>query len=118
MKQLQDQLNQKVGDWMQLDKREQLIGKLERQKMKLQEFALAFAQKNEQIRIANKTITNLQREKEYLIEVINKLHDEMQVYNQILLEGFTIDPNAIYSDLKRENERLTALVKRLQNEDY
>lgn len=101
-----------------MDEKHHLINKIERQKMKLQEFSLAFAQKNEQLRRANKTITNLQREKDYLIEVVNKLHDEMQVYNQILLEGFTIDPNAIYSDLKRENERLTALVKRLQNEDY
>ena len=95
--------------------KQDLLNKLQRQKMKLQEFSLAFAQKNEQLRIANRTITNLQREKDYLIEVINKLHDEMQTYNQMLLEGFTLDPNIIHCELKRENERLIALLARLQN---
>lgn len=97
---------------------QQLTNKISSQKLKLNEFALAFAQKNEQLRIANKTITNLLREKDYLIQVVNKLNDEMQIYNEMLLEGFTLDPNAIHSELKRENERLTALVERLQNESH
>ena len=97
-----------------MHEKQDLLNKLQRQKMKLQEFSLAFAQKNEQLRIANRTITNLQREKDYLIEVVNKLNDEMQVYHQMVLNGFTIDPNMIYSDLKRENEQLKALVKSLQ----
>lgn len=95
--------------------KQDLLNKLQRQKMKLQEFSLAFAQKNEQLRIANRTVVNLQREKDYLIEVVNKLNDEMQVYHQMVLNGFTIDPSMIYSDLKRENERLSALVKKLQS---
>mgnify|MGYP003398872553 CR=1 FL=1 len=98
--------------------KQDLLNKLQRQKMKLQEFSLSFAQKNEQLRIANKMVTNLQREKEYLVEVINKLNNEMNVYNQMILEGFTLDQNIIHSELKRENERLTALVERLQNERY
>ena len=98
--------------------KQDLLNKLQRQKMKLQEFSLSFAQKNEQLRIANKMVTNLQREKEYLIQVVNKLNDEMQIYNQMVLDGFTLDQNIIHSELKRENERLTALVERLQNECY
>jgi len=98
--------------------KQDLLNKLQRQKMKLQEFSLSFAQKNEQLRIANRTITNLQREKDYLIEVINKLHDEMHTYNQMLLEGFTLDPKIIHSELKRENERLNALLERLQYERH
>ena len=101
-----------------MHEKQHLINKLERQKMKLQEFSLSFAQKNEQLRIANKMVTNLQREKDYLVEVINKLNNEMNVYNQMILEGFTLDPNIIHSELKRENERLTALVERLQNERH
>ena len=97
---------------------QQLESKISSQKLKLNEFTLAFAQKNEQLRIANKTITNLQREKDYLIQVINKLNDEMQIYNQLLLDGFTLDPNIIHSELKRENERLTALIERLQDGRY
>ena len=95
-----------------------LINKTINQKAKLEQYTLAFQKKKEELRLANKAITNLQREKDYLIQVINKLNDEMQVYNQMLLDGFTLDPNLIYSELKRENERLTALLERLQNERY
>ena len=95
-----------------------LESKIISQRLKLNEFTLAFTQKNEELRLANKKITNLQREKDYLIQVVNKLNDEMQVYNQMLLDGFTLDPNIIHSELKRENERLTALVTRLQDECY
>lgn len=95
-----------------------LESKIISQRLKLNEFTLAFAQKKEELRLANKKITNLQREKDYLIQVVNKLNDEMQVYNQMLLDGFTLDPNIIHSELKRENERLTALTERLQNERY